>query len=255
MKAVILSGGYGTRLMEETEARPKPMVEIGGRPILWHIMKIYASHGINEFVIPLGYKAEMIKRYFIDYYENTSDLQINLSDNSVRTLKRNGESWKITLVDTGLDTMTGGRLLRLKEHLQDDDFCMTYGDGVTDLDIAETIRFHKSHGRVATVTAVNPPARFGSLEIDNGRVVEFHEKPEGKGLVNGGFFVFTPDVFNYLEDDTTVFERGPLEKLAADSELMAVSHAGFWHSMDTLRDKRHLEELWTSGSAPWRTAW
>ncbi|NHO33539.1 glucose-1-phosphate cytidylyltransferase [Acetobacter fallax] len=252
MKAVILSGGYGTRLMEETEARPKPMVEIGGKPILWHIMKIYANYGINDFVIPLGYKADMIKRYFVEYYTNSSDIEVDLSSNTVTTLRKNTDQWKVTLVDTGIDTMTGGRLLRLKDHLRDGDFCLTYGDGVTDLNIADTIRFHQSHGKISTVTAVSPPARFGSLDIRDGKVMEFHEKPEGKGLVNGGFFVLSPGVFDYLEDDTTVFERGPLEKLAEDKELMAIAHEGFWYSMDTLRDKRHLDQLWTAGQAPWK---
>lgn len=252
MKAVILSGGYGTRLMEETEARPKPMVEVGGQPILWHIMKIYAHHGINDFVIPLGYKANMIKRFFIDYYENSSDIEIDLASNTVTTLKKNSDEWKVTLVDTGLDTMTGGRLLRLKKYLSDGNFCLTYGDGVTDLDITESIRFHNSHGKIGTVTAVNPPARFGSLDIQDGKVSKFHEKPEGKGLVNGGFFVLSPKVFDYLEGDDTIFERGPLEKLSASDELMAISHPGFWYSMDTLRDKKHLDELWVTGKAPWK---
>jgi len=252
MKAVILSGGYGTRLMEETEARPKPMVEIGGRPILWHIMKIYAAHGINDFVIPLGYKSEMIKRYFIEYDQNSSDIEVDLSEGTIRTLRKNGDCWKITLVDTGLDTMTGGRLLRLKDYLKNEDFCLTYGDGVTDLNIADSIRFHYSHGKIGTVTAISPVGRFGSLEIQDGQVQEFHEKPEGLGYVNGGFFVLSPGVFKYLENDETVFERLPLESLARDRELMAIPHDGFWYSMDTLRDKRHLDHLWSTGQAPWR---
>ena len=252
-KAVILAGGYGTRLMEETEARPKPMVEIGGRPILWHIMKIYAAHGITEFVLPLGYKADMIRRFFAEYHLQASDLTIDLSTNAMTLHRHAAEPWTVTLVDTGLDTMTGGRLARLRHYLGEEPFCMTYGDGVAALDIRAVTQFHGSHGRIATVTAVRPPSRFGSLEIENGAVRAFHEKPPGDGMwINGGFFVLSPGVFDLLEDDTTMFERGPLESLAAGSQLMAYPHEGFWYSMDTLRDKKHLEELWASGSAPWK---
>ncbi|MBO1325501.1 glucose-1-phosphate cytidylyltransferase [Acetobacter sp. TBRC 12305] len=252
MKAVILSGGYGTRLMEETQSRPKPMVEIGGRPILWHIMKIYSQSGINDFVIPLGYKAEMIKQYFANYHLLSADITVDLQNESISMLKRTAEPWRVTLVDTGLETMTGGRLKRLRPYLDDEPFCMTYGDGVAEIKVSNTVDFHKSHGRLATVTAVKPPARFGTLEIENGRVGAFREKPIEQDYVNGGFFVLSPGVFDYLEDDETVFERGPLERLAQDGELMALKHDAFWHSMDTLRDKRHLDELWATQQAPWR---
>jgi glucose-1-phosphate cytidylyltransferase len=253
-KAVILAGGFGTRLMEETDSRPKPMVEIGGRPILWHIMKIYAGHGITDFVIPLGYKGHMIKQYFADYHLHAADVTVDLLQGEVTMLKRTAEPWKVTLVDTGLETMTGGRLLRLRDHLKDENFCMTYGDGVTDLDIRKLVNFHDEHGHIATVTAVRPPARFGSLQMRNGQVKRFLEKPPGDDLyVNGGFFVLSPRVFDYIQDDTTVFERGPLERLANDGELMSFIHDQFWHSMDTMRDKTHLEKLWSAGAAPWKT--
>ncbi|MDE2580779.1 MAG: glucose-1-phosphate cytidylyltransferase [Rhodospirillales bacterium] len=252
-KAVILAGGYGTRLMEETEMRPKPMVEVGGRPILWHIMKIYAAHGITEFVIPLGYKGHMIKQYFAEYFLHAADVTIDLADNSVAMLRPTAEPWKVTLVDTGLDTMTGGRLRRLREHLDDAPFCMTYGDGVAALDIRQVIDFHASHGRIATVTAVRPPSRFGWLDIDNGLATQFNEKPpSGEGWINGGFFVLSPQVFDYIDGDQTVFEQAPLERLVRDGELMSFRHEGFWLSMDTLRDKKRLEELWAHGRAPWR---
>ncbi|MFT9258139.1 MAG: glucose-1-phosphate cytidylyltransferase [Acetobacter sp.] len=252
MKAVILSGGYGTRLMEETQSRPKPMVEIGGRPILWHIMKIYSQSGINDFVIPLGYKAEMIKQYFANYHLLSADITVDFQSDSISMLKRTAERWRVTLVDTGLETMTGGRLKRLRSYLDDEPFCMTYGDGVAEINVSNTVDYHKSHGRIATVTAVKPPARFGTLEIENGRVGAFREKPIEQSYVNGGFFVLSPGVFDYLDDDETVFERGPLERLAQDGELMALKHDAFWHSMDTLRDKRHLDELWATQQAPWR---
>ena len=252
-KAIILAGGYGTRLMEETESRPKPMVEIGGKPILWHIMKMYSAHGINEFVIPLGYKGYMIKQYFAEYHLHASDVTIDIAYNSVTMLRRMAEPWKVTLVDTGVETMTGGRIRRLREYLGDDPFCVTYGDGVAALDIRALIEFHTKHGRLATVTAVRPPSRFGSLEIEDGLVARFHEKPpEGEIWINGGFFVLSPKVLDYVEDDSTVFERGPLEKLAHDRELMAYPYPGFWYSMDTMRDKKHLEELWAAGDAPWK---
>jgi glucose-1-phosphate cytidylyltransferase len=252
-KAVIFAGGFGTRLMEETDARPKPMVEIGGRPILWHIMKIYGSCGINEFVIPLGYKGDMIKQYFAEYPLHAADVSIDLANNVTTTHRRNAEPWKVTLVETGLNTMTGGRLGRLREYLQDGPFALTYGDGVIDLDLRQVFDFHRSHGRKATITAVRPPSRFGSLVIENGSVHEFVEKPlGGDAWINGGFFVLEPDVIDLIDGDATVFERGPLEKLANMGELMAYQHEGFWQSMDTLRDKHHLEQLWTSGRAQWK---
>lgn len=252
-RAVILAGGYGTRLMEETETRPKPMVEIGGRPILWHIMKIYAAHGITEFVVPLGYKGHMIKQYFAEYHLHGADVTIDLAYNSVTMLKRTAEPWKVTLVDTGVDTMTGGRIRRLSEYLRDEPFCLTYGDGVAALDMRKLIDFHNAHGRLATITAVRPPSRFGALAIENGKVAKFLEKPaDGETWINGGFFVLSPRIFDYIDDDRTVFEREPLERLANDGELMAYQYEGFWHSMDTLRDKKHLEELWSAGQAPWR---
>ena len=252
-KAVILAGGYGTRLMEETEARPKPMVEIGGMPILWHIMKIYAANGITDFVLPLGYKGHMIKQYFFEYHLHAADVTIDLATNELTMHKHAAEPWRVTLVDTGLETMTGGRIKRLREHLEGETFCLTYGDGVAALDIQAVTQFHASHGRIATVTAVRPPSRFGSLEIERGEVTLFHEKPpSGEIWINGGFFVLSPQVFDYIEGDQSVFERGPMESLARDGQLMAYQHEGFWHSMDTLRDKKHLEDLWARNEAPWR---
>lgn len=252
-KAVILAGGFGTRLMEETESRPKPMVEVGGRPILWHIMKIYAAYGITEFVIPLGYKGHVIKQFFADYHLHAADVMVDLQEGIVTHLKRTAEPWKVTLVETGLETMTGGRLLRLREYLEGESFCLTYGDGVTDLDIGKLLEFHMSHDSIATVTAVRPPARFGSLELADGLVKRFSEKPPGDDMrVNGGFFVLRPKVFDYLEDDACVFEKVPLERLALDGELMAYQHDGFWLSMDSLRDKMQLEKFWASGEAPWK---
>lgn len=229
-KAVILAGGYGTRLMEETGTRPKPMVEIGGKPILWHIMKIYAAHGVTEFVVPLGYKGHMIKQYFFEYHLHAADVTIDLATNALTLHKQASEPWTVTLVDTGLDTMTGGRLARLREHIGDEPFYLTYGDGVAALDLKSLTDFHLSHGRIATVTAVQPPSRFGSLEVDNGQVTLFHEKPpSGEVWINGGFFVLSPRVFDYIDGDATVFEREPLERLARDRELMAYRHQGFWH--------------------------
>ncbi|WP_135466156.1 glucose-1-phosphate cytidylyltransferase [Crenalkalicoccus roseus] len=255
-RAVILAGGYGTRLMEETEARPKPMVEIGGRPILWHIMKIYLANGISEFVIPLGYKGYMIKEFFANYRLHTSDVTFDYSRNEMLTHDRRAESWKVTLVDTGLTTMTGGRLRRLRDYLGDEPFCMTYGDGVARLDIQKVIAFHLSHGRLATVIAVHPPSRFGSLDLQGDRVRAFREKPPaGENRINGGFFVLSPRVLDYIEGDHTVFEKEPLERLAADGELMAWRHDDFWFSMDTLRDKKQLEEMWAQGQAPWAEGW
>ena len=255
-KAVILAGGYGTRLMEETEARPKPMVEIGGRPILWHIMKIYSACGIDEFVIPLGYKGYMIKEFFANYRLHTSDVTFDYGKNDVNTHVGRAEAWKVTLVDTGLETMTGGRIRRLREHIGDAPFCMTYGDGVAQLDVRRVIDFHLSHGKLATVVAVHPPSRFGSLEIAGDRVEAFREKPPGgENRINGGFFVLSPSVLDYIEGDRTVFEKEPLERLARDGQLMAWRHDGFWFSMDTLRDKRQLEEMWANGNAPWAESW
>jgi glucose-1-phosphate cytidylyltransferase len=255
MKAVILAGGQGTRLAEETELRPKPLVEIGGRPILWHVMKIYAAAGVNEFVICAGYKSSMIKHYFANYYLEVNDIEINTSAGEVRSLtSRSPEEWKIAIVDTGLATMTGGRVKRVAPLLGSERFCLTYGDGVADLDVRKVIAFHKSHGRLATITAVPSPGRFGILSIvDGGGVNRFHEKPDAEmGWINGGFFVLEPGAIDYIDGDDTIWERDPLERLAADGQLMAYHHAGFWKPMDTLRDKRELEDLWTSGSPPWR---
>lgn len=255
MKAVILAGGLGTRLSEETSTRPKPMVEIGGKPILWHIMKMYSSHGINDFVICCGYKGYVIKEYFANYFLHMSDVTFNMRDNGMEVHNKRAEPWSVTLVDTGDDSMTGGRLLRVRDYVKDEEaFCFTYGDGVGDIDIAETIRFHQSHGKAATLTATYPPGRFGALDIRQGQVMSFKEKPKGDGaMINGGFFVLTPKVLDYLTDDRTIWEQEPLNKLASDGQLMAYEHHGFWQPMDTLRDKNHLEELWDSGKAPWKT--
>ena len=255
MKAVILAGGLGTRLSEETSTRPKPMVEIGGKPILWHIMKMYASHGINDFVICCGYKGYVIKEYFANYFLHMSDVTFNMRDNSMEVHNKRAEPWSVTLVDTGDNSMTGGRLRRVSDYVKDEEaFCFTYGDGVGDIDIAETIRFHKAHGRAATLTATYPPGRFGALDIRQGQVMSFKEKPKGDGaMINGGFFVLTPKVLDYLTDDSTIWEQEPLNNLASDGQLMAYEHHGFWQPMDTLRDKNHLEELWDSGNAPWKT--
>lgn len=255
MKAVILAGGLGTRLSEETSTRPKPMVEIGGKPILWHIMKIYSAHGVRDFVICLGYKGYMIKEYFANYFLHMSDVTIDLSRNSMEVHNNNAEPWRVTLVDTGDDTMTGGRLLRVREHFKNDEaFCFTYGDGVSDINIGETLRFHKTHGKLATLAGTQPPGRFGALVTKGDRVLSFQEKPHGDGAwINGGFFVLSPKVVDYIADDATIWERGPLEKLAASGEIMVYRHSGFWHPMDTLRDKTYLEELWQSGKAPWKT--
>ncbi len=252
-KAVILAGGYGTRLMEETESRPKPMVEVGGRPILWHIMKLYSLNGIDEFVIPLGYKGAMIKEFFQNYSLHMSDVTFDYGRNDVATHVGRAEAWKVTLVDTGLETMTGGRLKRIAPYVSDAPFCMTYGDGVAQLDIQKVIRFHEEHGRAATVVAVHPPSRFGALELGDGnRVERFREKPPGDGIrINGGFFVLSPRALDYIEGDENVFVKQPRARLAEDGELMAWMHDGFWFSMDTLRDKRALEEIWARGNPPW----
>lgn len=254
MKAVILAGGLGTRLSEETSTRPKPMVEIGGRPILWHIMKSYASHGVNDFVICLGYKGYYIKEYFANYFLHMSDVTLDIGQNAVEVHHSRAEPWRITLVDTGAETMTGGRLRRVADHIGDETFCMTYGDGVADVDIGGLIAFHEAQGREATVTAVRPPGRFGALDLNGDGVAGFIEKPLGDGSwINGGFFVLSPKVLARIEGDETVWEQGPLESLAREGELSAFKHEGFWQPMDTLRDKRHLEELWSSGKAAWKT--
>lgn len=253
MKAVILAGGLGTRIAEETSTRPKPMVEIGGKPILWHIMKMYSAHGVNEFVICCGYKGYMIKEYFANYFLHMSDVTYNMATNTMQVHEQYAEPWKVTLVDTGENTLTGGRLKRVRSYLGDEDFCFTYGDGVGSIDIAKLIQFHKQHGKNATVTAVQPPGRFGALEMQGTEVQSFVEKPHGDGMyINGGFFVLNPQVIDLIDDDSTIWERKPLETLAKTSQLQAFKHDGFWQPMDTLRDKQHLEELWQSGEAPWR---
>ena len=255
MKAVILAGGLGSRLSEETTSRPKPMVEIGGKPILWHIMKIYAAHGINDFVICLGYKGYMIKEYFANYYLHTCDITFDLSGGDMEVHRSTAEPWRVTLVDTGASTMTGGRLKRVLSYVQEDEeFCFTYGDGVSDLDIGALIEFHRASGRIATVTAVQPPGRFGAMSIDGQLVDTFEEKPRGDGSwMNGGFFVVSPKVASYLGGDDTVWEQEPLRALARDRELASFRHDGFWHPMDTLRDRNELQDLWESGDAPWRS--
>lgn len=253
MKVVILAGGMGSRLAEETQVRPKPMVEVGGRPILWHIMKIYEKHGFREFVIALGYKGDEIKRFFRDYPSLAADLTIDFSDGRVESHKRECEDWRVHLVDTGYDTLTGGRVRRLRTWLCDAPFMVTYGDGVADIDLTALLAFHRSHGRIATVTAVRPPARFGGLEFDGEMVKRFTEKSQtGEGWINGGFLVFEPAVFEYLSGDDSSLEVDALERLAADGQLAAFRHEGFWQCMDTLRDKHLLETLWGGGHAPWK---
>jgi len=253
MKAVILAGGLGTRISEETSARPKPMVEIGGKPILWHILKIYSAHGVNEFVICCGYKGYMIKEYFANYFLHMSDVTFDLSNNDMQIHQKNAEPWKVTLIDTGENTQTGGRLLRVRPYLDQEDFCFTYGDGVGNINLTELIRFHKSHGKKATVTAVQPPGRFGALDLRDTRVLNFVEKPHGDSMyINGGFFVLNPSVIDLIADDQTIWERTPVETLASRGELQAYKHDGFWQPTDTLRDKMHLEDLWLSGRAPWK---
>ena len=252
-KAVILAGGLGTRLMEETDSRPKPMVEIGGKPILWHIMKSYSRYGINDFIVCLGYKGYVIKEYFANYYLHMSDVTFDLGSNSMEVHRGSAEPWKVTLVDTGVATMTGGRLKRIRGFLDRGPFCMTYGDAVSTVDIRALIAFHAAHGKLATVTAVRPPARFGALEVEGNIVHSFREKALGDSQsVNGGFFVLQPEVLELIEGDATVWEREPVEKLAARGELRAFQHDGFWQPMDTLREKRILEDLWNTGQAPWR---
>ena len=252
-KAAILAGGFGTRLMEETDTRPKPMVEIGGKPMLWHIMQQYSAHGINEFVICLGYKGYVVKEYFANYYLHMADVTIDLARNGMEVHRGSAEPWKVTLVDTGPATMTGGRLKRVRDYIGAEAFCMTYGDAVSTVDITASIAFHQAHGKMATVTAVHPPARFGSLEMSGTEVRGFHEKPVGETLINGGFFVLEPGVFDLIDGDATTWEREPMEKLASSGNLHAYKHDGFWQPMDTMREKRILEELWDSGKAPWKT--
>ncbi len=256
MKAVILAGGLGTRLSEETSLRPKPMVEIGGKPILWHIMKIYAACGIDEFIVCCGYKAHVIKEYFANYFLNTCDVIFDIRGNKMQVLQNGAEPWKVTVVDTGDMTMTGGRLKRVQKYIGDETFCLTYGDGVSDVDIKGLVGFHKEQGTLATMTAVQPPGRFGAFSLHEGetKIENFREKPQGDGAwVNGGFFVLEPKVMNYIEGDSTVWEREPLQHLAKDGMLSAYKHFGFWQPMDTLQDKKTLDESWKSGSAPWKT--
>ena len=255
MKAVILAGGLGTRITEETNFKPKPMIEIGGKPILWHVMKLYSSHGINDFIICLGYKGYVIKEYFVNYYRHMSDLSVNLQNNSVKIHNTYAEPWKITLVNTGEESMTGGRIKRISSYLNGEDtFCLTYGDGLSDVDISGSIDFHKKHGKHATVTAVQPAGRFGVLEINNDQIIKFQEKPKGDGsFVNGGFFVLSPKLFDYInEGDGTVWEQSPLKNLASDGQLMSYKHQGFFKPIATLRDKIHLVNLWNSKKAPWK---
>jgi glucose-1-phosphate cytidylyltransferase len=253
MKAVILAGGLGTRISEETRVRPKPMVEIGGRPLLWHLMKLYSAHGIREFVICLGYKGYVVKEYFANYFLHMSDVTFDMRDNRMEVHERHAEPWRVTLVDTGEATMTGGRLRRVRAYVGDETFCMTYGDGLSDVDIAALLAFHRAAGTLATVTAVRPAGRFGALEVARERVLGFREKPQGDGgWINGGFFVLAPRVLDYVAADATVWEREPLERLAREGQLSAFLHRGFWQPMDTLRDKMLLESLWASERAPWK---
>ena len=254
MKVVILAGGLGTRISEETSIRPKPMVEIGGRPILWHVMKGYSAYGFHEFIICCGYKGYVIKEFFANYFLHTSDVAFDMTKNEMVTLQSFAEPWRVTLVDTGDETMTGGRIKRVKNFIGNETFCMTYGDGLSDVNIQELVEFHKSHNRLATLTAVQPPGRFGALNISSDNIIQsFHEKPTGDGaFINGGFFVLEPGVIDFIKDDRTIWEREPLEKLAREENLRSFKHSGFWQPMDTLRDKIELEELWTSKNPPWK---
>ena len=253
MKVALLAGGLGTRLAEETDSVPKPMVEIGGKPMLWHIMRLYAHHGFNDFLVACGYKGEIIKQYFHNFHAHNNDYIVNLQDGSRELLNPGSIDWRVGVIDTGQNTMTGGRLLRLKAQLEGERFMISYGDGLGNIDIRALIDFHESHGGLATVTAVRPPSRFGALHMEGNAVTQFSEKPQTEaGWINGGFFVFEPEIFNYLEDDATVLEREPMEKLANDGQLFAFRHEGFWQPMDTLREKRLLESLWQEGNAPWK---
>ena len=254
MKAVILAGGLGTRISEESNVRPKPMIEIGGRPILWHIMKIYAQHGVSDFIVCCGYRGYVIKEYFANYFLHMSDVTFDMEHNRVEVHSAKAEPWRVTVVDTGDDTMTGGRLKRVRDYVGGEEFCLTYGDGVSDVNVSELLQFHRASGGLATLTAVQPPGRFGALELAGTAVGGFREKPVGDGgWINGGFFVLSPAVFDYIEGDATSWEAAPLERLAAEGRLNAFKHRGFWQAMDTLRDKNHLEQLWSSGKAPWKT--
>ena len=254
MKAVILAGGMGTRISEETALRPKPMVEIGGKPVLWHIMKNYSVHGIHDFVICCGYKGYMIKEYFANYFLHMSDVTFDMRNNKMEVHQQSAEPWRVTLVDTGETTMTGGRIKRVAQYVGDEDFCCTYGDGISDVNIAALVEFHKQQGKLATLTATQPPGRFGALQLAGNEILSFHEKPQGDGSwINGGFFVLSPQVLNYIKDDQTLWEREPMDRLAQEGQMAAYFHSGFWQPMDTLRDKNYLEELWASGKAPWKT--
>ncbi|MCE9550567.1 MAG: glucose-1-phosphate cytidylyltransferase [Betaproteobacteria bacterium] len=252
MKAIILAGGLGTRISEESHLKPKPMIEIGGKPILWHIMKIYSHYGINDFVICLGYRGYIVKEYFANYFLHTSDVTLDMAQNHMEVHERHAEPWRVTLVDTGQDTLTGGRLKKVRDYIGNETFCFTYGDGVADLDIGATLEFHRAHGKKATITAIQPPGRYGALNLDGNTVLSFQEKPAGDGAwINGGFFVLEPSVFDYIQGDQTSWEAQPLEQLAHEGELLSYQHQGFWQAMDTLRDKNHLEDLWNI-NPPWK---
>lgn len=252
MKAVILAGGRGSRISEETAIKPKPMIEIGGKPILWHIMKFYSAYGVNDFIICCGYLGYVIKEYFANYFVHTSDVTFDLRNNEVEVHHKRAEPWRVTLVDTGIESMTGGRLKRVREYLGDEDFCFTYGDGLSSVDVKSLIKSHRESGKLATVTAVQPPGRFGALILDAGKIEGFREKPEDGGWINGGFFVLNPRVVDYIADDNTIWEREPMENLVRDNQMNAFLHHGFFQPMDTLRDKLHLEELIETGTAPWK---
>jgi glucose-1-phosphate cytidylyltransferase len=253
MKAVILAGGLGTRISEETYLKPKPMIEVGGRPILWHVLKIYSAHGINDFIICAGYKGYVIKEYFANYFLHMSDVTFDMKNNRMEVHNQRSEPWRVTIVDTGETTMTGGRLKKVQDYVGNESFCFTYGDGVGDVNVSALVSFHKNQGRTATLTGVQPPGRFGALDVEGTKVSGFQEKPDGDGSwINGGFFVLEPAVFDLVENDSTIWERSPLESLAVSNQLSIYKHSGFWQPMDTLRDKLHLEELWESGKAPWK---
>ncbi|KAG0187766.1 hypothetical protein DFQ28_005851 [Apophysomyces sp. BC1034] len=253
MKAVLLAGGLGTRISEETYLKPKPMIEIGGRPILWHIMKIYSAHGVNDFIVCCGYKGYVIKEYFANYFLHMSDVTFDMCDNKMQVHQNNAESWRVTLIDTGEHTMTGGRLKRVGQYLDGEDFCFTYGDGIGNVNVTRLIEFHRAGGKLATLTATQPPGRFGALDVNENLVRSFQEKPNGDGAwINGGFFVLSPKVLDYIDNDDTIWERGPMERLAREGQMQAWHHRGFWQPMDTLRDKNHLEDLWKTSEAPWK---